>query len=356
MRCNLPYLPVDERNLAYRAAELFYESTGILLETCEIHIEKRIPVAAGLAGGSADAAAVLRALASLHAAGLDPRRAVRDGAEAGRGRAVLPARRHCLQAEGIGEELSALPDMPHCWVVLCKPPFAVSTKEVYQAIDAVDIRQRPDTAGMLKALDRGDFAGVCRRLSNVMELVTAAKRRQIGEIKELPCGKWGERDADERLRSDGLRAVFRRGARKNRCEDARPALCGYIFRPRRYNHAACRTYWEHQMTGGGFIMKKQGREALAALLAAAYVLFSGAFWPDAPRRGLVVYGVFDRGQRNRRPAGGRGRRRARIPIGGSWTGCGRCWDKVLVRPVPLWYNDAVNCIENIPTEETYEAD
>ena len=70
VRCNLPYLPVDERNLAYRAAELFYESTGILLETCEIHIEKRIPVAAGLAGGSADAAAVLRALASLHAAGL----------------------------------------------------------------------------------------------------------------------------------------------------------------------------------------------------------------------------------------------------------------------------------------------
>ena len=77
VRCNLPYLPVDERNLAYRAAELFYESTGILLETCEIHIEKRIPVAAGLAGGSADG-----------------RRAVRDGAEAGRGRAVLPARRY----------------------------------------------------------------------------------------------------------------------------------------------------------------------------------------------------------------------------------------------------------------------
>ena len=184
VRCNLPYLPVDERNLAYRAAELFYESTGILMETCEIHIEKRIPVAAGLAGGSADAAAVLRALASLHAAGLTDEELCAMGLKLG---ADVPfcLRGGTMLAEGIGEELSALPDMPHCWVVLCKPPFAVSTKEVYQAIDAVDIRQRPDTAGMLKALDRGDFAGVCRRLSNVMELVTAAKRRQIGEIKEF---------------------------------------------------------------------------------------------------------------------------------------------------------------------------
>ena len=70
LTCDLPYLPVDERNLAYRAAELFYKETGTLLETCEIHIEKRIPIAAGLAGGSSDAAAVLRALAALHATGL----------------------------------------------------------------------------------------------------------------------------------------------------------------------------------------------------------------------------------------------------------------------------------------------
>ena len=70
LSCSLPFLPTDERNLAYRAAELFYKETGALLETCEIHIEKRIPVAAGLAGGSTDAAAVLRALNALHTAGL----------------------------------------------------------------------------------------------------------------------------------------------------------------------------------------------------------------------------------------------------------------------------------------------
>lgn len=182
LTCDLPYLPVDERNLAYRAAELFYKETGTLLETCEIHIEKRIPIAAGLAGGSSDAAAVLRALAALHATGLTDDELCAMGLKLG---ADVP---YCLRggtmlAEGIGEELTALAPMPHCWVVLCKPPFAVSTREVYQAIDAVDIKKRPDTAGMIKSLEKGDFAGICKRLSNVMETVTASKRRQIGEIK-----------------------------------------------------------------------------------------------------------------------------------------------------------------------------
>ncbi|MGO5027993.1 4-(cytidine 5'-diphospho)-2-C-methyl-D-erythritol kinase [Candidatus Agathobaculum pullicola] len=182
LSCNLPYLPRDERNLAYRAAELFYQKTGALLETCEIYIEKRIPVAAGLAGGSTDAAAVLRALNALHETGLTDDELCEMGLKLG---ADVP---YCLRggtmlAEGIGEELTALPPMPHCWVVLCKPPFGVSTKEVYAEIDAVELKDRPDTAGMIRALENSDFAGVCKRLSNVMERVTATKRRQIGEIK-----------------------------------------------------------------------------------------------------------------------------------------------------------------------------
>lgn len=182
LTCNLPYLPVDERNLAWRAADLFYQETGVLLGTCEIHIEKRIPIAAGLAGGSTDAAAVLRALTTLHAAGLTDDELCAMGLKLG---ADVP---YCLRggtmlAEGIGEELRPLEPMPHCWVVLCKPPFAVSTKDVYREMDEIDIRKRPDTAGMIKALEKDDYSGVCRRLSNVMELVTATKRRQIGEIK-----------------------------------------------------------------------------------------------------------------------------------------------------------------------------
>ena len=90
-----------------------------------------------------------------------------------------------MLAQGIGEELSLLPDMPHCWVVLCKPPFAVSTREVYQEIDSVPLTQRPDTDGMIKALESCDYKGVCDRLMNVMETVTATKRRQIGEIRAV---------------------------------------------------------------------------------------------------------------------------------------------------------------------------
>ena len=182
LTCNLPYLPVDERNLAYRAAELFYQETDALPGTCEIHIEKRIPMAAGLAGGSSDAAAVLRALAALHNVCLTDDELCAMGLKLG---ADVP---YCLRggtmlAEGIGEELTALSPMPHCWVVLCKPPFAVSTKDAYREMDEVSIRQRPDTKGMIRALEKGDYHGVASRLSNVMELVTATKRRQIGEIK-----------------------------------------------------------------------------------------------------------------------------------------------------------------------------
>ena len=182
LTCNLPYLPVDERNLAYRAAELFYQETDALPGTCEIHIEKRIPMAAGLAGGSSDAAAVLRALAALHNVCLTDDELCAMGLKLG---ADVP---YCLRggtmlAEGIGEDLTALSPMPHCWVVLCKPPFAVSTKDAYREMDEVSIRQRPDTKGMIRALEKGDYHGVASRLSNVMELVTATKRRQIGEIK-----------------------------------------------------------------------------------------------------------------------------------------------------------------------------
>ena len=184
LTCNLPYLPVDERNLAYRAAELFYQETDALPGTCEIHIEKRIPMAAGLAGGSSDAAAVLRALAALHNVCLTDDELCAMGLKLG---ADVP---YCLRggtmlAEGIGEDLTALSPMPHCWVVLCKPPFAVSTKDAYREMDEVSIRQRPDTKGMIRALEKGDYHGVASRLSNVMELVTAAKRRQIGEIKSF---------------------------------------------------------------------------------------------------------------------------------------------------------------------------
>ncbi len=219
LTCSLPFLPTDERNLAYRAAELFYKQTGVLLETCEIHIEKRIPMAAGLAGGSADAAAVLRALNALHEAGLTDDELCEMGLKLG---ADVP---FCLcggtmLARGIGEELSALPEMPHCWVVLCKPPFAVPTKEVYQEIDSVDILTHPDTKGMIAALEQGDYEGICGRLCNVMETVTAVKRRQIGEIKSFLT----ENGADGTLMSGSGPTVYGLFSDENRARTAEKML------------------------------------------------------------------------------------------------------------------------------------
>ena len=219
LSCNLPFLPVDERNLAYRAADLFYAQTGALLETVEIHIEKRIPIAAGLAGGSTDAAAVLRALNALHETGLSDDALCEMGLKLG---ADVP---YCLRggtmlAEGIGEELTALASMPHCWVVLCKPPFGVSTKEVYTAIDAVELKDRPDTKGMIRALEQQDFAGICKRLNNVMETVTATKRRQIGEIRAF----LRENGADGTLMSGSGPTVFGLFSDENRAKTAAKML------------------------------------------------------------------------------------------------------------------------------------
>lgn len=219
LTCNLPYLPVDSRNLAYRAAELFYETTGTLLETCDIAIEKRIPVAAGLAGGSTDAAAVLRALDALHETGLSDEELCAMGLKLG---ADVP---YCLRggtmlAEGIGEELSPLPAMPHCYVVLCKPPFGVSTKEVYEQLDEIELEQRPDTDGIIRALEKGDFAGVCRRLHNVMEDVTAKKRRQIAEIRAFLT----ENGADGTLMSGSGPTVYGLFSDENRARTAAKML------------------------------------------------------------------------------------------------------------------------------------
>ena len=115
---------------------------------------------------------MLRALNQLHDTGLSRDRLCEIGLKLG---ADVP---YCLRggtmlAEGIGEKLTQLADMPHCYVVLCKPPFAVSTREVYQEIDSVPLTQRPDTEGMKQALENDDYQGVCGRLMNVMETVGA---------------------------------------------------------------------------------------------------------------------------------------------------------------------------------------
>ena len=182
MRSNLGFLPADGRNLAAAAALRLAEDTGADWGGLSITLDKTIPVCAGLAGGSADAAAVLRGLNQLAGLHLPPERLEEIGAKVG---SDVP---YCVRggtalAEGRGEVLTDLPPLPSCHVVLCKPSFSVPTPELFARLDGVRIRRRPDTAGLLSALAAGDLAGVARRMYNVFE--DALPPRRAGEIQRL---------------------------------------------------------------------------------------------------------------------------------------------------------------------------
>lgn len=185
-------LPADNSNLAYRAAELFLRETGMVCDGISIVIEKQIPVAAGLAGGSTDAAAVLTLLDELYDTHLGEKKLMEIGLKLG---ADVP---FCISggtmlAEGIGEVLTRLPDAPQTHIVLCKPPIAVSTPAVYRAIDSVEIARRPDTHAMCAAIAAGDLSGMARLLCNVMQPVTAGMHPEVNEICSMldTCGAMG---------------------------------------------------------------------------------------------------------------------------------------------------------------------
>ena len=185
VRTNLDYLPTGETNLAASAALALCRAAGVSLDGVTIAIQKAIPVCAGMGGGSADAAAVLRALDRLLGLDLGWRRLAEIGAGVG---SDVP---YCVLggtalAEGRGEVLTPLPPIRQCWAVLCKPAFAVSTPELFRHIDSCHIRCRPDTAGMIAALEAGDLQGVARRMYNVFEDVLPDRRRlEVGEIKNV---------------------------------------------------------------------------------------------------------------------------------------------------------------------------
>ena len=180
---NLRFLPTGEKNLAAAAALRFWEALGRGPEDLDIHIQKRIPVCAGMAGGSSDAAAVLRALNQRAGAPFSPLELARLGEQVG---SDVP---YCVLggtalAEGRGEQLTPLPPLPRCWVVACKPDFPISTPELFAQADRVKLRRRPDTAGLLSALEAGDLGGVARRMYNVFEDVLPPRLyARVAEIK-----------------------------------------------------------------------------------------------------------------------------------------------------------------------------
>ena len=183
-RTDLSFLPNDDRNLAVMAARRFFAHRG-QTGGLDVEIEKHIPVCAGLAGGSSDAAAVLRGLNELTGAGLTREELAAIGAQVG---SDVP---YCVLggtalAEGRGERLTPLPALPACCIVLCKPPFAISTPELFGRIDSCRIVHRPDTEGVLAALERGDLTQAARRMYNVFEPVLPERQaRVVAEIRAV---------------------------------------------------------------------------------------------------------------------------------------------------------------------------
>lgn len=179
---NLSYLPIDENNIAYKAAKLLIDEFDIR-EGVHIKLEKRIPVAAGMAGGSSNAAAVLVGMNRMFDLGLSQSELMNRGVALG---ADVPycVMRGTALAEGIGEELSSLPPMPKCYILVAKPAISVSTKWVYETLDAKEIVEHPDIDGLLQGLKEQDLAKIALSMGNVLESVTIERYPIIETIKD----------------------------------------------------------------------------------------------------------------------------------------------------------------------------
>ena len=182
LSCDVGYVPSDGSNIAARAAEAFFRELGIRGEGLSIAIRKTIPVSAGMAGGSSDGAAVLRALGRMYRPDLPAERLEAIAAQVG---SDVP---YCVRggtalAEGRGEILTDLPPLPPCWFVLCKPGFPISTPELFSRVRVKQLQFHPDTAGMLHSLETGDLEGICRRIYNVFEELLPRKYSRVLELK-----------------------------------------------------------------------------------------------------------------------------------------------------------------------------
>ncbi|WP_195576867.1 4-(cytidine 5'-diphospho)-2-C-methyl-D-erythritol kinase [Paenibacillus sp. 1001270B_150601_E10] len=186
------YIPLDEKNLAFQAAKLIKERYQVK-QGVYIHLDKKIPVAAGLAGGSSDAAATLRGLNRLWGLDIPNEELLALGAELG---SDVP---FCVTggtaiATGRGEKLEHIMNPPQCWVVLAKPPINVSTADVYGRLRASEIMVHPSAAAMKQAIEAQSFPDICGRLGNVLEDVTLPLYPEVQQLK----------DAMIRLGADGV--------------------------------------------------------------------------------------------------------------------------------------------------------
>ena len=184
LKCTDESIPADERNLAWKAAKLYLDTIKKDPDGLEIRITKRIPVEAGMGGGSADAAAVLRALNRHYGNPLSIAALAELGGLIG---SDVPFCTICGTAmvEGRGERLRKLPDIPDCFFVICKPEFSSSTPELYRKLDETEIAKRPNNRAMESALLAGDLKQVCENIHNVFDPLVTAEHMELNYIKSL---------------------------------------------------------------------------------------------------------------------------------------------------------------------------
>ncbi len=195
-------LPTNEDNLIYKAAKLLLDKYHVT-EGVRIHLEKHIPIAAGMAGGSTDAAATLKGINELFELGCDLEELKEFGVKIG---ADVP---YCVMggtalAEGIGEKLTALTPAPDCYLLVAKPDINVSTKYVYETLDSLKSYEHPDIDGMVEAIEAGDLAGVTMRMGNVLQDVTIPAHPIIDTLKK----RMKELGAKESMMSGSGPTVF----------------------------------------------------------------------------------------------------------------------------------------------------
>lgn len=180
---NLPYIPTDERNLVYQAAKLLLDEFQVD-EGVRIQLQKFIPVAAGMAGGSSDAAAALVGINQIFHLGLSQEELMKRGVAIGADVPYCILRGTAL-AEGIGEKLTPLPPLPFCYILIGKPGLSVSTKTAYENLNLAGIESHPDIDGMVEAVRSQDLDGVLRRMENVFEPGIVRQYPVIGQIRKI---------------------------------------------------------------------------------------------------------------------------------------------------------------------------
>lgn len=176
------YIPLDEKNLAFQAAKLIKERYEVK-QGVYIHLDKKIPVAAGLAGGSSDAAATLRGLNRLWKLNISDEELQKLGAELGSDVPFCVTGGTVL-ARGRGEQLEPIPNPPQCWVILAKPPINVSTADVYGRFRVDKLAAHPSKAQMMRAIEQQDFHTICEELGNVLEDVTLSLYPEVHQLKD----------------------------------------------------------------------------------------------------------------------------------------------------------------------------